>query len=59
MSVYKATITLIIVSLILFGIFVAFGTEVFSPIMDKIGNKFSTMVDNVFSGAGMDWGGAK
>ena len=58
MDSHKGAITLILVVLIIFGIFVAFATGVFNPIMDKIGNGFSSMVDNVFSGSGMDWGGA-
>ncbi|WP_162985795.1 MULTISPECIES: hypothetical protein [Virgibacillus] len=53
MSVYKATITLIIVALILFGSFVALSTGVLDPMIEKIGSGFNTMVDNVFGGEGM------
>lgn len=57
-SEHKGAITLIIVALIIFGVFVAFATGVFDPMMTKIGEGFTQMVDNVFDGSGMDWGGA-
>ncbi|MFD1705226.1 hypothetical protein ACFSCZ_00490 [Siminovitchia sediminis] len=59
MDSHKGAITLILVVLIIFGIFVAFATGVFDPIMTKISNGFNNMVDSVFSGSGMNWGGAK
>ena len=59
MDSHKGAITLILVVLIIFGIFVAFATGVFNPIMDTIGDGFSNMVNNVFDGSGMDWKGAK
>lgn len=50
MDSHKGAITLILVVLIIFGIFVAFATGVFNPIMDTIGEGFSNMVNNVFDG---------
>ena len=55
---HKGAITLILVVLIIFGIFVAFATGVFDPMLTQIGDGFSNMVDSVFDGSGMDWGGA-
>ena len=49
---------MILVVLIIFGIFVAFATGVFDPMLTQIGDGFSNMVDSVFDGSGMDWGGA-
>lgn len=52
MGEHKGVITLIIIVLILFGIFVAFATGVIDPMMDKVGNNFERMVDDVFDGIG-------
>lgn len=56
MGEHKGTITIIIAVLVIFGIFIAFSTDVIDPIMTKIGNGFTAMVDKVFSGTGMPTG---
>ncbi|MEG0258575.1 MAG: hypothetical protein RR533_08015 [Carnobacterium sp.] len=53
MAEHKGAITLIIVALIIFGIFVAFATGVLDPIMTKIGDGFTKMVDGVFTDIGV------
>lgn len=53
MGEHKGTITIIIAVLVIFGIFIAFSTDVIDPMMTKIGNGFTAMVNNVFSGTGM------
>lgn len=50
MGEHKGVITIIIAVLVLFGLFVAFGTNVIGPLLQTIGDNFSTMVNNVFSG---------
>lgn len=50
MSEHKGAITLIIATLVLFSLFVIFGTEVIGPMLSNIGNKFNDMVDGVFTG---------
>lgn len=48
MAEHKGTITLIIAVLALFALFVTFGTEVISPLMDSIGAQFTSMVTSIF-----------
>lgn len=51
MAEYKGTITLIVAALVLFGIFVAFGTGIIQPLLDNIGNQLNGMVDSAFGDA--------
>ncbi|MFL0365721.1 hypothetical protein ACH0BF_22185 [Pseudobacillus sp. 179-B 2D1 NHS] len=53
MGEHKGAITIIIAVLVVFGLFVAFSTDVLDPLLDKIGVAFTKMVDNVFAGSGM------
>ncbi|TDV99667.1 hypothetical protein [Pseudobacillus badius] len=53
MGEHKGAITLSLVVIVLFGVFIAFATGVIDPLMDKIGVAFSKLVDNVFAGSGM------
>jgi len=46
---HKGTITIIIAVIVLFGLFVAFGQNIIGPLLDTIGDKFTTMVDGVFN----------
>ncbi|QNK89082.1 hypothetical protein H7992_04980 [Sporosarcina sp. resist] len=52
MSNYKAEITLMIVALLCFGIFVLFANGVIDPLVQTIGQGFKTMVTNVFGDVG-------
>lgn len=47
MGEHKGVITIIIAVLLLFGLFVAFGNNVISPLLDTIGTNFTTMVNSV------------
>lgn len=49
MGEHKGTITIILVVLVIFGIFMLF-SKVFEDIMNTIQEKFTTLVNNVFSG---------
>lgn len=50
MGEHKGTITIIIAVIVLFGLFVAFGQNIIGPLLNTIGDKFTEMVNGVFSG---------
>lgn len=50
MAEHKGTITLIIARLVVFSLFVIFNTEVVGPLLNNIGTKFTSMVNDVFTG---------
>jgi hypothetical protein len=50
MSNYKAALTLSLLVLLMFASYVAFANGYLDPIIDRMGDGFSEMVDNVFSG---------
>lgn len=47
MGEHKGVITIIIAVLLLFGLFVAFGNNIISPLLDTIGENFTNMVNSV------------
>lgn len=47
MGEHKGVITIIIAVLLLFGLFVAFGNNIISPLLDTIGTNFTNMVNSV------------
>ncbi|KIL74678.1 hypothetical protein [Bacillus badius] len=49
MSEHKGAITLLIATLLLFSLWVIFGTDVVDPLLKNIGAKFTSMVNSVFS----------
>jgi len=51
MDSHKGAITLILAVLVLFGIFIVF-TGVFDGVLETIGSKFSTLVNDVFDRVG-------
>lgn len=48
MSEHKGALTLVVAVVVLFGLFVAFGQNIVGPLLDTIGDKFTTMVNSVF-----------